>query len=87
VDRRRNWLLAILAATCFDMILQASEPRMAIAEEFRSVQRFLSADNEPLRQYRAIRRLEASNGKFKKEAWLEAWTEVDAAGFRYDIVS
>jgi hypothetical protein len=39
-----------------------------------------------LRQYRAFRRLEASNGKFKKEAWLEAWTEVDAAGFRYDIV-
>jgi hypothetical protein len=87
MDRRRHLLLSILAATCFDMMLQASEPPTAIAEEFRSVQRFLSADHEPLRQYRAFRRLEASNGKFKKEAWLEAWTEVDAAGFRYDIVS
>jgi hypothetical protein len=87
MDRRRNLLVSILAAACFDMILQASDPPMAIEEAFPSVQRFLSADNEPLRQYRAFRRLEASNGKFKKEAWLEAWTEVDAAGFRYDIVN
>ena len=52
----------------------------------RSVERFLSADHEPLRQYRAFRRLEASNSKFNKEAWMEAWTEGDAAGFRYEIV-
>ena len=69
------------------MTLQASEPPTGIAEEIPSVHRFLSADNEPLRRYRAFRRLEASNEKFKKEASLEAWTEVDAAGFRYDIVS
>jgi hypothetical protein len=56
-------------------------------EELGAVHRFLVADNEPLREYRAFRRLEASNGKFDKAAWLEAWTEVDAAGFRYDIVS
>ena len=67
--------------------LQASEPPTNIPEELRSVQRFLSADHEPLREYRAFRRLEASNGKFNKAAWLEAWTEVDTAGFRYDIVS
>src|SRR4029453_12430583 len=50
------------------------------------VHRFLTASAGALRQYRAFRRLEASNGKFNKEAWLEAWTEGDAAGFRYDIV-
>jgi hypothetical protein len=74
---------SMLAATCFVMTLQASEPS---PDMFLSVQRFLSADDEPLRQYRGFRRLEASNGKFNKEAWLEAWTEGDAAGFRYDIV-
>jgi hypothetical protein len=84
---RRHLLSSILAATCFVTILQASEPSTGIAAEFRSIQRFLSVANEPLRQYRAFRRLEASNGRFKKEAWLEAWTEVDAAGFRHDIVS
>lgn len=77
----------MLAASCFVVTLRAAEPPTEVAAELRPVQRFLSADNEPLRQYRAFRRLEASNGKFKKEAWLEAWTEMDAAGFRYDIVS
>ena len=80
-------LFSSLGAIGVVMTLQASEPPTDIPEEFRAVQRFLSADNEPLREYRAFRRLEASNGKFKKEAWLEAWTEVDVAGFRYDIVS
>jgi hypothetical protein len=69
------------------MTLQASEPPTSISEELRSVQSLLSTDSEPLREYRAFRRLEASNAKFNKAAWLEAWTEVDAAGFRYDIVN
>ena len=68
------------------MTLQASGPPTSISEELRSVQSFLSTDSEPLREYRAFRRLEASNAKFNKAAWLEAWTEIDAAGFRYDIV-
>ena len=77
-------MFGVIAAV---MTLQASEPPTRISEELRSVQRFLSTDSEPLREYRAFRRLEASNAKFNKAAWLEAWTEVDAAGFRYDIVS
>ena len=67
------------------MALQASEPPTSISEEV-PVHSFLSTDSEPLREYRAFRRLEASNAKYNKAAWLEAWTEVDAAGFRYDIV-
>jgi len=78
---------SMLAAACMVITLQASEPPMDIAETIPSVRRFLSADGEPLQQYRALRRLEASNGKFNKEAWLEAWTEADEAGFRHDIVS
>ena len=44
-------------------------------------------DNTPLKQYRAFRRMHAVNEKFNHEAWLEAWTELDQNGFRYQIVS
>jgi hypothetical protein len=31
--------------------------------------------------------MHAENDKFKQEAWIECWTELDASGFRYEIVS
>jgi hypothetical protein len=43
--------------------------------------------DEPLRQYRAYRRLHARSERFDQEGWLEAWTELDERGFRYQIVS
>lgn len=42
---------------------------------------------EPLTQYRALRRMHARSDKFKHEGWIEAWTELDARGFRYEVVS
>jgi hypothetical protein len=52
------------------------------------VARFLARSDEPLRAYRALRRLSARNERFNKEGWLEAWTELDPAGkFRYEIVA
>jgi len=51
------------------------------------VQRFLSRGDEPLTRYRALRRLEARNDRFKLEGWLEAWTELTPNGdFSYTIV-
>jgi hypothetical protein len=47
----------------------------------------VSATDEPLTQYRALRRMHARNDKFKHEGWIEAWTEFDHRGFRYEIVS
>jgi hypothetical protein len=44
-------------------------------------------DDVPLTQYRAYRRMHATNPKFNQEAWLEAWTEWDRQGFRYEVVS
>ena len=41
----------------------------------------------PVTQYRALRRMHASNEKFKHEGWVDCWTELDANGFRYEIVS
>jgi hypothetical protein len=51
------------------------------------LQRFLARGEEPPVEYRALRRLEAQNPKFKQSAWMLAWTEYDHVnGFRYQIV-
>src|SRR3954464_5801893 len=51
------------------------------------VQRFLARAEEPPVEYRALRRLEAQNAKFKQSAWMVAWTEYDHVnGFRYQVV-
>jgi hypothetical protein len=43
--------------------------------------------DQQLTQYRAFRRMHAKSEKFNHEGWLEAWTEFDERGFRYEIVS
>src|ERR687891_2800140 len=48
--------------------------------------RFFALHEEPLTQYRAYRWMHARNERFNQEAWLEAWTEFDGTGFRYEIV-
>lgn len=40
-----------------------------------------------LHQYRALRRMHALSERFDHEGWMDAWTEFDAGGFRYEIVS
>ena len=51
------------------------------------LQRFLARGDEPPVEYRALRRLEAQNPKFKQSAWMLAWTEYDHVnGFRYHVV-
>ncbi|MPY87311.1 MAG: hypothetical protein GEU99_05270 [Luteitalea sp.] len=52
------------------------------------VSRFLTRADEPVHAYRARRRLEAHNPRFRKEAWLEAWTWLDPEnGFRFAIIA
>jgi hypothetical protein len=41
----------------------------------------------PVKSYRAFRRMHAANDKFNQEGWVECWTELDEAGFRFEIVS
>ena len=43
--------------------------------------------DQPLKEYRALRRMHASTEKAKHEAWLDAWTEVKDGRFSYEIVS
>jgi hypothetical protein len=49
--------------------------------------RFFSRSEEPLRAYRAFRRMHASSERFKQEAWVEAWTELKDGRFDYQIVA
>ncbi len=44
-------------------------------------------EQQPLRQYRAYRRMHARSEHFGQEGWLEAWTELDGQKFAYTIVS
>jgi hypothetical protein len=64
---------------------QEAPPSISAAQPV--VQRFLSRADEPLTRYRALRRLEARNDRFKLQGWLEAWTELTPEGkFGYEIV-
>ena len=52
------------------------------------VQRCLERQEEPLTRYRALRRLQADNIRYKKQGWLEAWTTLEPErGFKYQIVA
>lgn len=57
------------------------------AERPASLQRFLALDDPDPWQYRALRHLEARNDQLAKSASMDVWTEGDATGFRYQIVS
>ena len=72
------WALAVFLAPA-----AAERPEAASS----SAARFLAAQDEPLTQYRAYRRMHARSERFNQEAWLEAWTELDHTGFRYEIVT
>jgi hypothetical protein len=50
--------------------------------------RFFKRAEQPLREYRALRRMHAYSEKSTKyEAWLDAWTELKDGRFSYRIVS
>ena len=52
------------------------------------ITRFFSRTEQPLREYRAYRRMHASSSNSSKyEAWLDAWTELKDGKFSYQIVS
>jgi len=52
------------------------------------ISRLFSHPEQPLREYRALRRMHASSEKSTKyEAWVDAWTELKDGKFSYEIVS
>jgi hypothetical protein len=73
------FVLAVAAGTATSPSAVSVAPRPA---EYLPV-----PSSSPLHQYRAFRRMHATSEKFKHEGWLDAWTEFDSGGFRYQIVA
>jgi hypothetical protein len=76
-----QWLIAAILLVCAMTVANAA------SEAERPLDHFPSLREQPLKQYRAYRRMHARSEKFNQEGWLEAWTEMDERGFRYNIVS
>src|SRR5512134_3586927 len=71
----------------FTLLLLAAVAGPAADGSAARLNRSPAVSEEPLAQYRAYRRLHARSEKLDQEGWLEAWTELDESGFRFEIVS
>jgi hypothetical protein len=75
-------------AFCLTLSAESGSPAASDAEILPALERFLSRPDEPLKQYRATRRLEGHNERFDMHAVIEAVTELRPGGrFEYSIVS
>lgn len=80
--RHGLWVAAFSLATAF---AAASAP--SATAPAAPVPTFGLASDVPLQQYRAMRRMHAMSERFNHEGWMDAWTELDSGGFRYQIVA
>jgi hypothetical protein len=71
----------------YTLLLLAAVAGSAADGSAARLNRSPAVSEEPLTQYRAYRRLHARSEKLDQEGWLEAWTELDESGFRFEIVS
>src|SRR5438128_1179581 len=58
----------------------------ACGSDVALLERFFDTNTPAIKQYRALRHLEARNDRFGKTAWMNVWTAADASGFYYDVV-
>jgi hypothetical protein len=87
---RRAWKVgraATVWAVGFTLLSSLAPAALDGRGDSSTATRFLSRPDRPLTHYRAYRRMHARCEKFKQEAWLEAFTELDEHGFRYRILS
>src|SRR5262245_22753497 len=83
-----RWSLLALVALGSGWPGNPSQPAHGVLPMPPVVQRFLDRQDEPLSSYRALRRLEAHNTRYKKHGWIEAWTSLDPRdGFTFEIVA
>jgi hypothetical protein len=78
--------IAPLSVAAFTLLLAGAAPLASTTSQDPTPEQLVVLDEAPVTKYRAYRRMYAQNEKFDKEAWLEAWTELDGGGFRYEIV-
>jgi hypothetical protein len=69
------------------VLIALVRPQASAPPRSATVDRFLAIGDPDPFQYRALRRLEAHNDHFGSDARMEVWTEGDASGFQYTIVS
>lgn len=82
----RGSLLVLMLVAWFGARPLAT-PNDEAAARATVLQRFLSVPDPTPVQVRALRHLEAHNEHFDKSAWMDVWTDLDANGFRYQIVA
>lgn len=80
---RRALVLSAVSAAAFNIAVNAGP---STASHPPALQRFFALDDRGPTQYRALRHFEAHNDHLDDAAWMDVWTEADAAGFRYQIV-
>jgi hypothetical protein len=85
VTGRRRWPLACSLLLLSGLVAMPAAD--TVSDEARSHERVLSNAQERLTQYRAYRRMHGRSERFDQEAWIEVWTELDARGFRYEVVT
>lgn len=62
-------------------------PALEAAGSANPITSFFTRTEQPLKQYRAFRRMHAAAEKGSHEAWMEAWTELKDGHFSYQIVN
>lgn len=80
----RGIVIAIVGSA---LLAGLARPQASATPRSPTIERFLAVDDPDPVQYRALRRLEARNDHFDSEARMDVWTEGDASGFRYTVVS
>jgi len=82
--------MRIMWVIAFTLLAGSAVAPAHAARDFSNnpVSRFFSRTEQPLREYRALRRMHAYSEKSAKyEAWMDAWTELKGGRFSYEIVS
>ena len=83
VSATRFTALCVIAFT----LAAAATVELAAAPGDRKAASPLPHAEQPLSQYRALRRMHAWSERFNQEAWMDAWTSLENGRFKYTVVS
>ena len=77
----------VVCVAAFTLVAGSTVAPAAEPDSGNVIGSVLGRSDQPLKEYRAFRRMHAATDKSTHEAWLEAWTELKDGRFTYDIVS
>src|ERR1051326_6737779 len=83
--RRPTFWVAACTLVAASTVVQARSAAVDFSNN--PISRFFSRAEQPLREYRAFRRMHAYSEGQKHEAWMEAWTELKDGQFSYEVIS